>query len=278
MSDTPLPKIAIGYVHNGTVAEPTMRSLFKLRRYDDTRGRQVNQLIEASGLLIEENRNRVCHTFLDHCPDSTYLLFLDTDIVFEPEQFFKLVEAAEDGTGKKLISGLYFSYLAGGLSPIWMEYNPDGEFQSVKVLTGTVQPIAGSGMGFFLIHREVLEAMKAANPEQESWIWFGRDYHTVHGKGTHLGEDLTFSHRAKKLGYTTYGHCGVIVEHIKHRRENLETFMVANRIAGGEVIGDVTIPTMPLEGKIIHSKYMGIELQEGGTGMGVATAKDCDHV
>ena len=65
-------------------------------------------------------------------------------------------------------------------------------------------------MGFTLIHRSVLEKL-AVEYADDPWHYFGHDIIN----NSHVGEDLTFCNRARKAGFSVWGHGGVLLGHTK---------------------------------------------------------------
>jgi hypothetical protein len=75
-------------------------------------------------------------------------------------------------------------------------------------------PLQWCGMGLTLIHRRVFEAIAEAYADDE-WTWFGHDLITVNGQRKRCGEDVTFTHRARELGFPVFGTPKVTAGHIK---------------------------------------------------------------
>lgn len=86
------PKIVIGTpCYGGVVTEIYMQSCLALLRAADARGVRLEILTLPNDPLISRARNRIAAQFLAD-PDATHLMFIDADMGFEPEQFFRLLD------------------------------------------------------------------------------------------------------------------------------------------------------------------------------------------
>jgi len=172
--------------------------------------------VEGSG-LISRLRNQIVTTFLDEI-DSTWLLMIDSDEILTVETFDKLIATAHEVT-HPIVAGLYFGAfnIAGNAYPVpvpliyraqALGYLPIDEYPKDKVIA-----IDGAGTGCLLIHRSVLEAIRAAATVDQGadWCWF-QDEPIA---GNWVGEDLIFCRRAKALGFPIHAHTGAILAHRK---------------------------------------------------------------
>lgn len=193
----------------------------------------IDQFIHERTFFIASGRNKVVKQFLK--TEAEWLLFVDDDIIFRPDQVNKIMELA-DPIKRPILAGLYLGKLGPGsdIHPIWLEeYKETGFFRSVSKLQGTddnqgLQEIDVCGMGFTLIHRSVFETMEKAAPALSSsgefpdeWTWFGHDLRD----GIRLGEDTTFCVRAKELGYPIYGVSSIQVPHLKQHFYTVKMFL-----------------------------------------------------
>lgn len=166
--------------------------------------------IAMSGGYIAAQRDNLVGYFLDKT-SSEWLLMLDWDITYSPDSVYALLDAA-DPVEKPIISGCYVTFFGGGnlLRPCWMQGDPPVPVDGVNL--GEVEEMSVVGMGFTLMHRGVLEAMREryiADPLR----WFGHD---IIGNDR-VGEDVTFCSRARRMGYKVWGHGGVLLGHTKAR-------------------------------------------------------------
>jgi hypothetical protein len=225
-------KIVVGFTDYGQVAGQFMFAFLQFLAYDAAHRNIHAATIRASGAYVDDNHNNAVEEFLKTGAADWYLS-LDADMCPTPEQYYQLLDAA-DPVERPIISGLYFGYVktnldSGGLAPVWMKKHGDGYRtlidSDVKALNDTLVEIDSAGMGFMLIHRSVFETM-AEMPNFKWTQWFGRQI-LEHDRGImgRYGEDIAFCRRAQQCGFKIYGHTGIVIDHIKSRRENLETFV-----------------------------------------------------
>jgi len=156
------------------------------------------------GSLIYDARNKLAAQAMEMGAD--YIMWFDSDMVFEPDTLYKLLEDAVTYDAH-IVSGLYFRRSAP-YTPVafqdftidendhahWTDYN--GE------LTG-IHKVGGVGFGCVLVDIQVILEC------------FGK-YRTCFSPIGQVGEDLSFCHRAKELGYDTYLDCDVKCGHVGH--------------------------------------------------------------
>lgn len=169
-------------------------------------------------LYIAKSRNQACKQFLDDTK-LEWLMFLDTDIVFKPQQVYELFDEA--GADKDIIGALYFGYCEGDLLPVWRrKHGPNKTYGTLPRITfGTLEQYDAIGMGFTILRRRALEAMRKEYGS-DPWTWFGHDLYGA----SRLGEDITFCERAAAIGIPTWGTSRIVVGHQKMRQEDQETF------------------------------------------------------
>ena len=218
-------KVYIGYIHGGMLEHDFTRCLFNLLAYDSNHARYFDgqKIGHIKGAYLDDNRNMLAEEFLK--TDNEWFLSFDTDHKFTPEMIYELIKTAQINH-YPILSMLYFGELVQGeVMPVWFQH-PEGEecLRSLSSLsTGQIYELDAVGMGGCLIHREVFEAfLKVPEWASDSWTWFGRDQFHWKGKTLHYGEDMCFCVRAKKLGFQTRGHSGLILDHIKKWDLNLK--------------------------------------------------------
>lgn len=173
------------------------------------------QVANISGCsVVSRVRNLLANEFLE--TDFTDLLFIDSDINFDPNDIFRLLAFASGQ--RDIVAGIatarkkekvYFSML-----------DVDENKNIIMDKMGLVRALR-AGTGFMMIRRHVFETLKEAHPE-----WAYHDHNT--GKTLHsffdfkstpegyLGEDFLFCDRARQHGYQVWvdptiklGHMGV---------------------------------------------------------------------
>jgi GT2 family glycosyltransferase len=190
-------KILIAVPSMDTVAAGFAQSLATLHKVGQCSVRFV------CGSLIYDARNKLAAQAIKM--EADYIMWFDSDMVFEPDTLVRLLETAEKEDAH-IVSGLYFrrsapyTPVAFGTLEIsddkteWTDY--EGE------LTG-VHKVGGAGFGCVLTDAQVILEC------------FGK-YGTCFSPIGHVGEDLSFLWRAKQLGYDTYLDCDVKCGHVGH--------------------------------------------------------------
>jgi hypothetical protein len=167
-----------------------------------------------SGPRIAAARNDVVRHFLKF--NAQWLLMIDSDMVFNPEQVDKIMEVA-DAEERPLLGGLCFGGGRSGIMfpTIYRLRVPGPNETPVEVVKDyppdTLVPCDATGAAFLLMHRSLLIKMHETWGETNSpWFIEGSEY-----KGMAFGEDWAFCMRAKHLGYQLYVHTGVKIGHTK---------------------------------------------------------------
>lgn len=218
--------VVMAFCHPGMVHTVWFHSVIKAFTHDAMNRGVIQRYLQMQSAYIPDARNKLCALFLE--TDAEWLWFVDYDVVFEPWHVYMLLDAA-DPIERPIIAGCYFSKYVGNdvVLPVWFEHR-DGEdlCPVMDVTAGEIRPLTVAGMGFTMIHRSVIETLKVVHAD-DPWHWFGHD---LIGKDR-VGEDITFSHRARQAGFTIWGHSGVLLDHQKQHMENWSTFV--NQDPGG---------------------------------------------
>ena len=166
---------------------------------------------------IASARDKICKHFLT--TPHEWLLFLDWDITYTPDDIYALLDSA-DPVERPIIGGVYVTFMGAepvSLRPCFMVETAQQEYTAATgIVYGEIVKCSSIGMGFTLIHRSVLETLREADPD-EPWHYFGHDIiaDTQDGHLVRCGEDMTFANRVRKLGFTIWANCGVMVGHTK---------------------------------------------------------------
>ncbi len=223
----------MAWVHNGDVRGDWAECYAELRLVDSHHRRLINpseRPIIEKGLYVHRNRNQAVWRFLKERSEP-WLMFLDTDMLFAPIQFYALYDEAV-ATGPGVHAGIYYGIFASEgigngqnkagtnhgqimISSTWL-IKKDGVIHTVGERRLEVRDdLDACGMGFTLIHRDVLTALANAMPNHAN-AWFGHDEEADQdGVIDGIGEDTTFCTRAKKLGFKIYGHDTIALGHDK---------------------------------------------------------------
>jgi len=134
-----------------------------------------------------------------------YIMWIDSDIVFKPEHFFKLLEHDKD-----IVSGLYLKKpQTDSMADIPTSFAcfVDDDYRNLMTheANGELINVRANGMGWMLVKKGVFEKI--------DYPWFGMI--------NHHGEDLSFQLRAKDAGFDSYVDTSIIVGHEKEVVLNL---------------------------------------------------------
>lgn len=144
--------------------------------------------------------------------DYDYIMWLDSDQVWLPEQFKALFERMENDPTLHIVSGAYVKE-DGDLSlALDWESSPKGETSYLHYDQVPKHPpfmkVAFAGMGFILVRKGVFEKLE--------YPWFQPiGLKTEEGAFSFSGEDASFGIRAGRAGFPTWVDLTVIIGHEK---------------------------------------------------------------
>jgi hypothetical protein len=165
--------------------------------------------------LVSRARNTLTAQFLKS--DCTHLLFIDSDLVFGPEQIARMLAHDQD-----VVAGFYPKKQDGQLQ--WV-CNAKLDCGEADPATG-LQEVRYMGTGFMLAKRCVFERMIAehgeamayhpdSRPTETEWdFWAVGPYKAKDGFTRYLSEDWFFCQRWLDMGGKVYGDTRVILRHI----------------------------------------------------------------
>ena len=221
-----IDRVVIGYCHPTEVSAFFHESLLGLVMYDINHNQRVvnggGRIERYSSANITNSRNGIVRSFLDDTTAS-FLLFLDTDMKFEPDLVDRLVDAAIDH-GAPIVGGLCFGVDDGNLfATLYQMVQEEGDKYPHMVRyndwpADEMFEVTATGAACLLIHRTVLEAMREKYPDPYPWF-----QETVLGDGP-MGEDVTFCIRARLLDFPVFVHTGIEVGHAKTQILTLDMY------------------------------------------------------
>jgi hypothetical protein len=218
--------VQVAYLHSSRVSHSwhvsmmgmLMHDLISQQRIVGTNGPIMKN--SNSGALVQD-RNWCAAQFLDNTPHE-WLLFVDTDMGFANDALDQLLAVA-DPVDRPVVGALCFvleDVAVDGMggrrtrpSPTLYQLakKPDGEVVMVTrkhYQPNTVTPVAGTGAAFLLIHRSVLEKLRAE--------WGDRWFDEIRTeRDERVGEDLAFCGRLGAAGIPIHVHTGVRTTHHK---------------------------------------------------------------
>lgn len=211
-------KVVLAFPHGHEVSARFLKWVMTLLAYDAaTKGRIMRGgdfIGVSSGANITNARNEIVVAFLDKT-DADWLLFVDTDMVPPgPELVDQLVEAAHPEK-RPILGALCFSLNHNGQMLVARPtiYGLSDDSKVVRYddyPRDEVVQVGATGTGCLLIHRTVLEAMRARQ-FHAAYPWF---MESAFG-AVPCGEDITFCVRAGSLGFPVHVDTRIKVGHEK---------------------------------------------------------------
>ena len=212
-------KVVIAYPYGHEVSARFMHSLMKTLVHDANHRRRVlgceGFIAVSSGANITNARNEIVVAFLDYT-EADWLLFIDTDMVFDADIVDRLVEAAHPEK-RPILGGLCFSINAdkhlGPLArPTIYGFSDDSKVVRFEDYPrDQLVQVGATGTGCLLIHRSVLAKMRADDRFPAAYKWFQEQ---AFGS-IPAGEDITFCVRAGACGFPIYVDTRIKVGHEK---------------------------------------------------------------
>jgi hypothetical protein len=217
--------VCIGFCHPDVwLGAPLFYSCLRdTFRADNHGARRIqDREIEVVGSQIDVLRNDIVEAFLAHPDRPHWLLMIDADMTWTPQDVTRLLEAADEKE-RPIMGGLCFAERRASGGKLWptlmvFEPGPDGRgVAGVKDMTdwprGEVCKVDTTGAAFLLVHRSVYERMRERAGPYHPAPWFAITYLPM----ARLGEDTTFCLRCRGLGVPIYVHTGVSIGHVKQR-------------------------------------------------------------
>lgn len=172
----------------------------------------------AGDSLVSRSRNVLTHEFLK--TDCTHLLFVDSDLVFNPGHIIQLISRDKD-----VIGGFYPKKQQGELE--WVYNKMTGA--SPLLDDSRLKEVRYMGTGFLLIKRIVFEKMTERYGEQIWYLtephperpqekqydfWSVGPYTYPDGSRRFLSEDWFFCERWREMGGQVWGDGLVVLQHV----------------------------------------------------------------
>lgn len=162
------------------------------------------------GSLIYSSRENLARRAVEY--GAEYIMWLDSDMVFEPDLMQKLFERIEDGT---IVSGLYFRRVPPFTPVLFTKLDIDEKgchWEAPKdVPSDKPFGIAACGFGAVLMPTDACVAV---------FNKFGTMFSPIGG----IGEDLAFSWRARQCGYKIICDPNIKLGHVGYTVVNAEFY------------------------------------------------------
>lgn len=202
--------------YGGVVSDKTAKGLFNLGKELRTAGIDHGLLTMANESLVTKARSRIANFFMNNT-EYDYILFIDADIGFVPDDVFKLIVSQKD-----IVCGAY------PMKEIPLRYNYNISNPEVKEVD--LVKIENIGFGFALIHRKVFssliqkygEELKYYPPtDNSSYPPTEKEYHNSYHyflelkkDMSYLPEDSSFFERARSVGYDAWLNTSIRLSHV----------------------------------------------------------------
>lgn len=195
-------RVMVYYLSPGQVEHEFCQSLLEMSIYDLMTAQHLAGVFGVrSGALLASARNSVVEQFLE-ADAADWLLFIDSDMVFERESLEHLFAHADAETCP-IIGGLCYGldFVEGPFPVVYrLVDTPDGPMThrpSVLDQDTGLMPVDATGAAFLMIHKSVLVAVRERE-FSKAYPWFQE---TELGGGNPVGEDIAFCLRARTLGF-----------------------------------------------------------------------------
>jgi GT2 family glycosyltransferase len=218
--------VQVAYLHPHTVSHSWHESMMRMVAHDAAHDARVVAtggpfMIRCDSGGLVEARNLAVQRFLDET-EHEWLWFIDTDMGFLPDVVDRLLAAA-DAAERPVVGALCFGlremaydgYGGRRVTPVPTLFMPattpeghTGFTTRWRFPEDTLVQVAGTGAACLLIHRSVLEKVRAEHGDG----WFDS---VRYGDGRPVSEDLSFCARLGRLGVPVFVHTGVKTTHHK---------------------------------------------------------------
>ena len=225
-NDRRRPKIVITMPTGGSIHTDTVKSLLSLESFLSSNG-ITHGFSFSSSSFLPHGRAQVCGASMEMGPHQwpykdqsiTHIMMIDSDIVFKPSDFMKLLDA-----NVPIAAGAY-PYSTEVYSPypdkrivagIWDEEYfrehmvfPCHTISSMQRASdnGSLVEVDWLGLGFTLVETRVMR--------DTPYPWFESEKINIPPLTDTTSEDVGWCRKAKRAGYKLFLHPGVIVGHLK---------------------------------------------------------------
>lgn len=201
--------VFIGIPVYGQMPPHTAMSLALTAQACGASGVNLEICMEQRG-IITLCRDQVLDSFLRS--DKQKLVWIDSDIVWEPKDFFRLVALS---TLRDVVAVAYPAKVDG------LEFQIAGDGQSQEPDDLGLFEVWGTGLGFTIMDRKVCEQVSAAAPMGFDTI-AKRDmaavFRTEIKDGVRIGEDIAFFNDIRAIGHKVWLDPTISLGHIGTKR------------------------------------------------------------
>lgn len=205
-------------MYSGVLHERTFSSLMPFLLDAQRLGMQVSLNTLTQNSIIAKARCVMTADFLAH-PGTTHLMWVDSDMVFDPHDIFRLLLHDRDVVAAMSTTKTFPPSYTGDVLPEAVAPGQNGW----NVQDGLI-PLAHIGTGFTLVKRSVFERMIAAYPEtkfhdvasppERNRYMFELYANGINKHGSYVGEDWMFCDRWRAIGGRLWADPAMVVDHI----------------------------------------------------------------
>jgi len=205
--------VSIAWCDNGMVDGKFMQGVTDVMLKS---GIIFSSTLRSQGNQIARQRQTVIDYWYEKSK-SDWLLWVDSDVIISPETF-RLLWDNKDAKERPLVSGVYFTTdnpeepLMIPMPTVFSFTNKgDGTFGLARMHPlpkNQLIKVDAAGFGFILMHRSIVEKVKAVAPDGQMFMEMGR--------GTKfIGEDIFFFALCDKAEVPLHCHTGALAPHMK---------------------------------------------------------------
>jgi hypothetical protein len=205
-------KLAIAWCDNGMVDGKFMQGVTDVMLHS---GVEVTTTLRSQGNQIARQRDKVINYWYDN-NKSDWLLWVNSNVIISPDTF-RLLWDNKDIEKRPMVTGVYFTTdqpeetLMTPMPTLFdfvVNDNQIGVKRIHPMPKNQLMQVGAAGMGFVLMHRSVVDRIRAVVPEGPLFSDIG------HGKNF-LGEDIYFFALCDKADVPLFAHTGATVPHMK---------------------------------------------------------------
>lgn len=186
------------------------------------KGTSIDHVI-IQGSVLTSQRNEAIQRMR-----GDWLLYVDDDMVWQPDAIGKLVEAREE-FDLDMVGGLCFRRAEPHQPTMFMREQSDGgKYNFMEKWTeDEIVEVDATGAAFLLIHKRVFEMIAGGEmpPYEHRAQEGGPPPNFFKWEGT-LGEDLRFCQDAKEAGARVWVHTGIPIGHVAERQLGYDDFLM----------------------------------------------------
>ena len=212
MTKTPKPSVMIAMPCYDSVKVNTMVAIVKVIQQLSKSGIQVG-INTMKSPLIHQARNYLTSVFLDS--DFTHLLFIDSDVEFEPEAILRMLVAKKDV--------ICTPYRVKSLDVSQKIYTVELKKDARMEASDLIEIVAGP-TGIMLIHRDVFKKIIEKFPELKiknsvfpqpgpDHKYYYNFFDFTFKDGYSAGEDVSFCKLVRQAGFKLYANTASFTKH-----------------------------------------------------------------